>query len=107
MIIPASESLRRHRLPAPLVIALVARGFALAPELLTGPGRTPGLVLARHSLFWLLRQQNRSYPAIGRLVHRDHSTVMYGVGRIAAKRQVNPRLNEHLKDLLAKMGGVL
>ncbi len=47
-----------------------------------GPRRTKNIVPARHHAMHMLRDRGWSYPEIGaKLGGRDHSTVMYGIGR--------------------------
>jgi chromosomal replication initiation ATPase DnaA len=42
---------------------------------------------ARHVCWWLIRHRTpMSYPEIARLFDRDHTSVMYGVNRIAKIR---------------------
>lgn len=39
---------------------------------------------ARQAVCWLLRARELSFPVIGRIVDRDHTTVMYACKRIDA-----------------------
>jgi chromosomal replication initiation ATPase DnaA len=48
--------------------------------------------LARHHCMWLLRQRGYSYPEIGRAMGRDHSSVISGIRKHAA------RIAEHTRE---------
>jgi chromosomal replication initiation ATPase DnaA len=62
------------------ILNAVARANDVSPSLLIGPFRSKELVRARWQAMWLLRELlDMSLPAIGRAVHRDHSTVLYGL----------------------------
>ena len=64
-----------------LVDAVCARRGVTRQEL-CGAGRTRAVASARHELWWLVRnhpERHYSYPEIGRLFHRDPSTIVCGV----------------------------
>jgi chromosomal replication initiator protein len=81
------ENLAPQRLPCPPVgvIRIVAEHFGLRTDDLTGRKRTKEIANARQIAMYLLREENDlSLPAIGdQLGGRDHSTVRYGVERVA------------------------
>jgi chromosomal replication initiator protein len=81
------ENLAPQRLPCPPagVVRIVADHFGLRTEDLTGRKRTKEIANARQIAMYLLREENDlSLPAIGdQLGGRDHSTVRYGVERVA------------------------
>jgi len=58
------------------LVASIARRRGLRAKDVVGPGRNPPLVAARLELYRALRAQGWSYPMIGRLVGRDHTTVL-------------------------------
>lgn len=65
-----------HRRAANDLVASVAKDFGvLAPEL-RGRGNMKNYVDARSVVAVLLRARGWSYPQIGRLLDRDHSTVI-------------------------------
>lgn len=55
--------------------------FNVPREILLNGCRQQPAVDARHALAYALYQRGHSYSAIGRLLHRDHTTVMYAVAR--------------------------
>jgi chromosomal replication initiator protein len=62
-------------------LARIAAANGIAPSDLTGPERPAWLVELRHECMWVLRQLGMSYPSIGRVMKRDHTSVMNGVRR--------------------------
>ena len=49
-------------------------------DVLLGPCRDAWIVQARQGLMWVLRNRlGLSYPEIGRVMKRDHTTVKHGV----------------------------
>lgn len=63
------------------IVQRCAELFLVAPRDLTGRYRFDFVMRARFALYLALRLQGRSYPNIGKIVDRDHTTVMDGVKR--------------------------
>jgi len=63
------------------VIDEASRLFHVHKRDITGPYRYNFLMPVRFALFRAFRERGLSYPHIGRIMNRDHSTVMYGVER--------------------------
>lgn len=63
------------------IIARVAKLHDVEPDEITGPSRAPELCEARRSVMLELKAKGWSTPRIGRLLNRDHSTVVYGLRR--------------------------
>jgi chromosomal replication initiation ATPase DnaA len=56
------------------------RAFEISPHAIIGRRRLPAIVRARLALYAALyRVCETSYPQLGRLLNRDHSTILYGV----------------------------
>lgn len=52
-----------------------------------GPSRAPPIVAARSYAMWRARKEiGWSFPEIGRVFHRDHTTVMYAVNKIEREK---------------------
>lgn len=67
------------------VLRAVAAEFGCPLEDLLGDRRTAEIALARHAAAALgQRVLGYSLPKLGRLLRRDHTSVLYGVRRIAA-----------------------
>lgn len=63
--------------------------------------RTADVMLPRQVAMWMARQHTRlSLPEIGRRMGgRDHTTVLYGVKKIAVKRRENPNIDQELDEI--------
>jgi chromosomal replication initiator protein len=65
--------------------------------------RKVDLVRARQLAMWALRHKTMlSYPQIGRIFDRDHTTVIHAVARIDGIRRANPSIRRWLDDLTAR-----
>jgi chromosomal replication initiation ATPase DnaA len=65
------------------VVDVVCAEFGVERELLLGVTRQAEVTLARHAAMALAQRcLAYSLPRIGRLLHRDHTTVLHGVRRI-------------------------
>lgn len=87
---------RRGNLDLPILRAVAIRHGVTIAELRSG-SRSKWICAARFEAYWLLHQAGRSTPDIGRaLGGRDHSTVIYGLGRFKAKLAADPGLAARL-----------
>jgi len=87
------------------VVRIVALHFNLTLDDLTGSVRSQPIAHARQIAMYLLREENElSYPQIGReLGGRDHSTIRYGVGKVANQVAASSAKGEALRTELAKL----
>ena len=87
------------------LVRLVATHFQLKAEDLTGRKRTKEIAHARQIAMFLLREEHAlSLPAIGaQLGGRDHSTVRYGVERVAADLNEDEALRHTITALREKV----
>lgn len=80
--------------PVQLLVAL-AREFGVAVDDLRVPDRQQSIAAMRCIAMATLREHTRmSYPEIGRLLLRDHTTVMSGCARAVTLRVRYPELAE-------------
>lgn len=77
----------------------VCQHFCVTREQLTGKDRHASLALARQVASWLLRERGYSYPEIGAMLARDHTTIMSGVRKVERLRAVNPRVAETIERM--------
>lgn len=63
-------------------------------------------IRARNILWWLLRQQGRTYSQIARFAGYDQSSITDGIKAIATLRKVDSALDTTCKGLLDKIGGL-
>jgi chromosomal replication initiation ATPase DnaA len=79
------------------IVTACAAEWGVPRELLLGESREAPVVMARFAAMALGRRLlGYSFPRIGRLLARDHSTVMHGVRRMA-------RMAEDDTDLAARL----
>jgi len=63
------------------IILDVAERHGIDPSDLHGPSRLPHLCRARWEAMQRLRDRGLSLPMIGRMLNRDHKTVLHGLRR--------------------------
>lgn len=59
--------------------AHIAKKHGVLPRELLSDSHEHAASAARHEFWFWLREQSLSYPRIGKLVDRDHTTVMSGI----------------------------
>lgn len=63
------------------IVRLIPRGISV--EELVGRGRTKTVATARHEvMYWIRTKMKWSFPEIGKLFERDHTTVMAACRKI-------------------------
>lgn len=87
--------------PLKLMIEVVANYFGLSPEVLRGDKRNRKTSLARQIAMYLMREEGRcTLNQISReFGNRDHTTILYGCGRIAKQLKTDPKLRAQLADI--------
>ena len=64
--------------------------FGVPVRVLMGKAQDKSTRLPRFAVYWVARNHlGYSYPQIGRIMDRDHSTVVHGVARAEALRATN------------------
>lgn len=62
------------------ILEQVERETGVPPQIVLGKSRRPGHVSARYQAMYLMKAGLRlSYPRIGRIFGKDHSSVIHGV----------------------------
>lgn len=73
------------------IAAGVAAKHGVTLAMLMGESRVKHIVAARHEAWWLVwRTTGMSYPRIGAIFRRDHTTIMHGVKKHDAKMSHAP-----------------
>lgn len=86
------------------ILEEVCRRRAVTPIEVCGRRRTKNVVKARHEVWWRLRNRygsSFSYPELGLLFDRDHTTVMAGVRSFA---EDNPAIDFDSCDAAPESG---
>jgi chromosomal replication initiator protein len=66
------------------ILTAVARYFGVKADDLKGKARNKQIVVPRHIAMYLLREDaHLSTPEVGRLLNRDHTTVLHGMKQVA------------------------
>lgn len=63
------------------LVAQIARQYGLTASDLIGPSRVRSVCIVRWRAMKALRDKGRSLSSIGRLLRRDHTTVIHGLRR--------------------------
>jgi chromosomal replication initiation ATPase DnaA len=75
-------------LPIGRLVVEAAAATGLRAAEIIGTGRRNDLVYARWAITWASRQKTiASFPQIGRVLHRDHTTLVAGVQRARELRE--------------------
>lgn len=86
------------------IVTACAAEFNITLEQLIGESRQAPIVLARFAAMALAsRLLGYSLPRIGRLLRRDHTTVLNGIRRITAMAEDDPALAARLDRLAASL----
>lgn len=98
---------KSERLHADDVIKHVCLFYNIKSTQLTGPKRDAGLVRARHVAMYLLKKELRlTQSVIGNLLGgRDHTTIMYGVGKIQMLVENEDFVCEDIKGIIKMLHG--
>ncbi len=81
---PAWYSPPGNRMPAPMLIDYVARELFTTASDLVGPSRAARLVQGRAVIASVLRGRGLSTPVIGRILRREHSTILHALESVPA-----------------------
>ena len=89
--------------------AIRADYFGVTSQALIGPSRSSSIVLARHVVMFLLREDHGcSLAEIGVLLgKRDHSTVLHGCSKIGSSLKTDISLVETLAAVRLSLAGRL
>lgn len=80
-------------------LTAIAHRFCLTVEEMRNGGNQPRYVLPRHVAMYVLHERfGYSQPHIGRLLGKEHTTVLHGIRRIAKVRLLSPELDAILRE---------
>jgi chromosomal replication initiator protein len=100
------QSLRQDPVSLEEISNAVGEHFHLDPNVLRGRSRTRSTAIPRHVAMYLAKELNGySLTEIGRYFGgRNHSTVLYGTGRIAADLSENRQLKQIIVKIRSMLG---
>jgi len=86
------------------VLTAVSRHFKIHMSNLLGPRRDSHCAYPRHIVMHLLREHtNLSWPKMGKLLGRNHSTCISGARKIGRLRAKDPGCQETLAEILTQL----
>src|SRR3990167_4894278 len=74
--------------------------YGVTPAAVLGRGRGQRVVYCRELLAWGLRQEHIVYTDIGKLLGKDHSSMIWAVRRAEARRQTSPDYLRQTEEFL-------
>lgn len=84
------------------ILRVVATAYSIVVDDLAGKDRHRNVREARLVAYWMLRTRTKlSFPEIGRLLKKDHTSVMSGVRKCVAMRQEDASFNAFTETLAA------
>ena len=85
------------------LIHRVAKEFGIEKSLILGKARTKDVMLARQVCMYLLCQElGMSTTAAGKLLKKDHTTVMYGIQKVEDLMNTNATFSARVNQAIAK-----
>lgn len=97
----------QRRVTVELIMNLVSERYNVTILDMKYTRREPHLFRARHMAMWLARNHTRhSFPTIGRIMQRDHSTIIHGVNAIDKARQTEPGLDDEIDWFEAELSRI-
>lgn len=98
---------RRGEIRPEEIVRRVAEAFAISVDSLLSRDRSRGIALPRQVAMYLMREEaNISLPQIGEaLGGRDHTTVMYGCGKVAEMLEQDDRLRRQVIEIKERIFG--
>ena len=86
------------------IITNVCKKYGLSEEDIKGRKKTKEIAMARHICIYIIRKMtDLSLPAIGRILGRDHTTVMSSIQVIENELRTNPLLDIEINDIIREV----
>ncbi|OGK30012.1 hypothetical protein A3I56_00315 [Candidatus Roizmanbacteria bacterium RIFCSPLOWO2_02_FULL_43_10] len=100
--------IRKQRAALDRIIATVADYYRLDTSEILGHSRTQRRVEARQIVMWLMRTRSTaSFPEIGVLMDRHHSTILHGCAKIERLIKRDAELREDLRRIQVRLDSQL
>ena len=86
------------------ILSSVAKKYGISVDDLKGKKRSREIAMARHIAIYIIRTiVEKSYPDIGKIFNRDHSTVLASYDLIANKMKEDVILESEVNDLIKEI----
>ena len=91
------------------IMRAVCRAYYISGADLTGPRRARQYARPRQVCMYLIRERcpHMSLPMIGRIMNRDHTTIMHGLERVQDLLETAPEFRKYMQravDQIASLG---
>ncbi len=87
-----------------LIIERIADFYNITPEDISGKGKTRNVANARQMAIYLIRKlTSQTLEDIGKLIGRDHSTVLYSIRKMEESLASDPKLADTVRDVTANI----
>ena len=78
--------------------------FSVSPEEIMGKGKTKTVTTARQVSTYLIRKlTGLTLDEIGKVLNRDHSTILYSINKVEESINTDPALNDTIRDITANI----
>lgn len=95
-----SPGIKRHQLYLESLLAKAEEVFGVSEKVILSKDRRRQVVEARQALMYALHRSNFKLHAIGKMLNRDHTTVMYGIEVVKNLQQTDKEFAEKLNKLI-------
>ncbi len=87
-----------------LIIDKIADFYNISPEEISGKGKTRNVANARQMAIYLIRKlTSQTLEDIGKLIGRDHSTVLYSIRKMEESLASDPKLADTVRAVTANI----
>ncbi len=88
------------------IFSAVFKKYSVSKEDIKGKKRVKNITWARQVAIYLIREITElSFPDIGDIVDKDHSTVIYSYNLVTKRRTAEPLINIEMESLLKEISG--
>ena len=88
------------------IFSVVNEKYGVSKDELAGPKRNKDIAAARHICIFLIRELTEmSFPNIGKLLERDHTTVMSSYNNSFTRYQLEPMFTLEMNELKKELSG--
>ena len=86
------------------IFAVVAKKYGVTPADIKGARRSKEIAFARHVSIYIVRQvTDLSLPSIGKILNRDHTTILSSITVVEQKMAESPILEQEILDMIAEI----
>lgn len=89
------------------ILSAVTKKYGVSLEELKGKKRSREIALARHIAIYIVRQMTeKSYPEIGKIFNRDHTTVLSSIEVIDKRMKEDVMVESEVNDLMREIASI-